>query len=84
MYIVPVEMEPHRVNGEPACMALLRGETAQTTDRVRIIGWEDFFAKFDQLDLTLVYDAKTVYNELLQVDRQHTSIPPPYRSVAAD
>ena len=82
--IVPVEMEPHRVNAEPACMALLARSTAESTARVRTIHWEDFFEKFDQLGLSVVYDEATAYNEILQVDAESTSIPPAYRIIAPD
>ena len=43
---------------------------------IRILTWEEFFAKFDLLGLTFVYDNDSSgYNEILQIDAKS-----PYRS----
>ncbi|RXH54033.1 hypothetical protein GRAN_5002 [Granulicella sibirica] len=65
-------------------MALLARSTAETTARVRAISWEQFFEKFDQLGLTLVYDDGTAYNEILQVDAESKTIPPAYRIITSN
>ena len=80
--IVPVELEPHRVDAEPACMALLDRRTAESTARVMVTNWDDFFEKFEALRLTLVYDEGTAYNEILQVDHSSETAPPAYRKIA--
>ena len=70
---VPVEVLPGFVNGEPALLRLMR--LAQVTDRanVRVVSWEDFFAKFDALRLSFVYDDdSTGYNEILQREEPTT------------
>ncbi len=72
---VPVEILPSFVDGEPALLRLMPKEQANDMPNVRVIGWEEFFCKFDALGLTLVYDnASTDYNEILQRD-EHS----PYR-----
>ena len=66
--IIPVTMEPHRIDAEPATMCLLPEGSAMNTSFVKEMTWSDFFARFDELRLTLVYDDVTVYNEILQVE----------------
>ena len=43
--------------------------------------WEEFFLRFEELGLTVVYDEATVYNEILRVDDYGESIPPAYRTI---
>ena len=58
--IVPANVEPNRVDAEPAPMALLHHKTIEETTFVKEMSWEDFFARFKYLKLTLVYDDLTV------------------------
>jgi hypothetical protein len=78
---VPVEVLPSGIDSEPALLRLMLKE--QTKDRqVRVIGWDDFFAKFDALGLAVVYDdGSTGYNEILQRDEESPYISPAYRLV---
>lgn len=80
--IVPVNIEPNRVDAESASMSLLHKMTAEETAFVKEMTWEDFFVRFDLLKLTLVYDDSTVSNEILRMDDK---IEPPqaYRTVIA-
>ena len=72
---VPAEKLPGRVDGEPAELRFVSAAQAETRKDVRIIAWADFFAKFDQHGLALVYDDdSTGYNEVLQVENRS-----PYR-----
>ena len=79
--IVPVNVEPNRVDAEPAAMALLHKMTANETSQVKEMTWEDFFERFDALGLSLVYDDRTAFNEILQIEEQDANVPEPYRRV---
>ena len=81
--IVPVNIEPHRVDSEPASMALLHKQTALETTLVKEMAWDEFFIRVDQLRLAVVYDSSTVYNEILRVDDSGETIPPAYRVVTS-
>lgn len=73
---VPTEILPQIVDGEPVTLRIMRPDLAGNRRDVRVIPWEDFFAKFDLLGLTFVYDNDaTGYNELLQIESRN-----PYRS----
>ena len=66
---IPVEMLPHMVDSEPALLRFMLSAQLQDHPDVRRISWEDFFAKFDGLGLTFVYDNdSTGYNEILQIE----------------
>ena len=58
--IVPANVEPNPIDAEPVSMSLLHKITAAETAFVKEMTWEDFFARFDVLKLTLVYDDSTV------------------------
>ena len=79
--IIPVNVEPNRIDAEPAAMCLLRKDSAMTTSFVKEMTWSDFFARFDELRLTLVYDDVTAYNEILQVDDDLQ--PLPYKTITS-
>ena len=64
---VPAEVLPAIVDSIPPLIQLMRKEQATKRRDMRIISWEDFFAKFDALGLSLVYDDDlTGYNEILE------------------
>jgi hypothetical protein len=81
--IVPANIEPSRVDSEPACMSLLHKMTADETAFVNEMSWVDFFACFDELGLAIVYDDATVFNEILQIDDLNPAKPPAYRWVTS-
>ena len=64
-------------------MSLLHKMTVQETSFVKEMSWEDFFARFDLLGLSVAYDDKTAFNEILQVDDANPSKPPAYRWVTS-
>jgi hypothetical protein len=69
--VIPVEELPSVVDHEPALMRLVHSEQVKKGDRHIAISWEDFFAKFDNLQLVCVYaQDETGYNEILQVQGQ--------------
>ena len=81
--IVPANIEPNRVDSEAASMSLLHQMTVQETSFVKEMTWADFFARLDLLQLTVVYDDSTVFNEILQVDDASPGKPPAYRWITS-
>ena len=80
--IIPVNLEPNRVDAEPPCMCLLHKMTVEETAFARELAWEDFFISLDLLNLTVVYDESTAFNEILHVD-DDVSQPHPYKTVTS-
>ncbi len=72
---LPVEVLPQIVDSVPAVLRLMFPVQIEHCSEARPISWEEFFAKFDALGLTFVYDdGATGYNEILQIEEQS-----PYR-----
>ena len=72
---VPAEVLPHLLDGEPATLRILAKEAVRDHTDVKLITWDEFFVKFDQLGLTFVYDDETAgSHEILQVEERN-----PYR-----
>jgi hypothetical protein len=79
--VVPTELLPCSVDHEPTLLQLLNAEAVRTRKDVRMISWEEFFARFDVLGLGFVYDdEKDGYNELLQRDEEAPHIGHAYRA----
>jgi ABC-type nitrate/sulfonate/bicarbonate transport system substrate-binding protein len=73
---VPTEILPQHLNHEPMVLRMMLPQMAADRIDIRVLTWEEFFAKFDLLGLTFVYDSNSGgYNELLQIDSRN-----PYRS----
>ncbi len=49
-------------------MSLLHKKTIEETALAKEMSWEDSFARFECLKLTLVYDDSRVFNEILRID----------------
>ena len=62
---VPAEVVPRKFDGEPSLLYFLFGRERAGTPEIRPISWEDFFARFDLMELLIVYD-DSPYFELLQ------------------
>lgn len=61
----PAEISPGKFDGEPSILHFLFGELrAKGTAELHPISWDDFFARFDLMGLTLVYDETPMF-ELL-------------------
>jgi len=74
--LVPAELLPRIVNGEPPLLQITQHHLADSRADIHILTWEDFFARFDQMGLALVYaNDSSGFNELLQRDELS-----PYRS----
>lgn len=75
---VPTEKLPQFVDGEPEVLRFMVREQAEDYKYVRLISWEEFFLKFDELGLSFVYDeGNSGANEILQIEEKS-----PYRSQA--
>ena len=70
---VPAERRPRKFDGEPAVLTFVFGQTTEVMEDVEEISWDHFFALFDLMGLSLVYDGDNVY-ELLQIEERS-----PYR-----
>jgi hypothetical protein len=76
--IVAVNVEPQRIDSEPARMSLLHKMTADETVFVREISWEEFFARLDLLRLSVVCDDATIFNEIPEIDGPSPDALTPY------
>ena len=77
---VPTELLPHRFDGEPAALQIMASAAALGREDVRLISWEEFFCKFDELALTLVYDdGLNCQNEILQIEERSPYRHPNYK-----
>ena len=65
----PCEVMPRLFDGEPALLRFVFRWTAEMAPELRPIDWESFFATFDLLGLSLVYDDDHQY-ELLQAEHK--------------
>jgi hypothetical protein len=75
-HAVPTEILPAHLNHEPLVLRMMFPQMAADRSDIRVLTWDEFFAKFDLLGLTFVYDSdRAGYNELLQIDGKN-----PYRS----
>ena len=70
---VPAERNPLKFDGQPALLMFLFGGHRDGMEEVEEISWEQFFALFDLMGLSMVYDGKNEY-ELLQIEAKS-----PYR-----
>ncbi len=64
---VPVEVQPRKFDSEPAILRFLFGDPTKFSGELKPITWEQFFALFDLMGLSLVYDGDHRY-ELLQIE----------------
>jgi len=80
--IVPIETLPHVVDHEPAVLQLVPAHHLAERANFRLIEWDEFFARFDLLNLAFVYDDdNSGYNELLQRDEATAHVQQIYRPV---
>ena len=52
---VPAEIRPRVFDGTPALLYFLFGDAKAGTDDIKPITWEDFFARFDLLELSMAF-----------------------------
>ena len=65
---VPIEILPQMVDSVPAVLRFMLDEQTRNYLDVRVVSWEEFFLKFDSLDLMFVYDEQKGYNEILKAE----------------
>ena len=65
----PVEVSPRVFDSEPAILKFVFGPEARRQEGIFEISWDSFFATFDLLGLSLVYDNDSHY-ELLRVEEK--------------
>jgi hypothetical protein len=53
---LPAELLPYRVNHAPLELRLYFGPDLSSDKWMRAMTWDDFFARFDLMGLTFVYD----------------------------
>ena len=58
---VPAEVKLFKFDGEPSVLYILFGDARGGTPEIRPISWEDFFARFDLLGLSIVFDESPYY-----------------------
>ncbi len=66
---VPAEVRIIKFDGEPAVLHFLLGEAREGTPELRPIDWEDFFARFDLLDLGFAYDDDSSQFAIVRIDK---------------
>ncbi len=64
---LPAEVLPRKFDGEPAILRFVFEHLPAQADMFEQITWENFFALFDLMGLSLVYEGESSY-ELLQIE----------------
>ena len=64
---LPAEVLPRKFDGEPAILRFVFKHLPVQAEMFEQITWENFFALFDLMGLSLVYDGGSSY-ELLQIE----------------
>ena len=73
----PAEVKPFIFDSMPSIMRFLFGKEAhQGTRELRPISWDSFFARFDLLQLVLVYDSEEPIFVILQDCEGHHRVSP--------
>ena len=57
-HATPAAVKPFLFDGEPSVLRFIFGNAELETPEFRPITWEDFFAHFDVMGLSLVYDTE--------------------------
>ena len=66
---VPVEVSPYAFDSQPAILRFVLGKLPEDTPELREITWASFFAQFDLLGLSFVYDGDSQY-ELVYLEKK--------------
>ena len=64
---LPAEVLPRKFDGEPAILCFVFEHLPVQAEMFEQISWDNFFALFDLMGLSLVYDGESSY-ELLQIE----------------
>jgi hypothetical protein len=71
---VPAEIKPLEFDGEPSILYFLIGNARSGTPEIRPISWEDFFARFDLLNLAMAWHDHEPIFELLKIEKASGSL----------
>ncbi len=66
---VPAEIRPLIFDSEPGILHFLMGTARTGTPELHPITWDDFFARFDLMELSFVYDERSPQFELVHVEQ---------------
>ena len=66
---IPAEIRRLKFDGEPSILYFLFGDLREGTPELRPIFWDDFFARFDLLDLSLAYDESSPQFHIVKLDK---------------
>jgi len=66
---VPAEIVPLKFDGEPTILHFLFGDARVGTPELRPITWEDFFARFDVMELSLAFDDDSGDFHIVRVEK---------------
>ena len=66
---VPAEVLTLKFDGEPTTLHFLRGDAKDGTPELRPISWEDFFARFDLLELSMAFDDESGRFNIVRVEK---------------
>lgn len=68
VHAVPAEVLPALIDGEPTQLHFLFGGAAAGTSELRPISWEEFFARFDLLNLSLAFEVDGKRFQIVRVE----------------
>ncbi len=69
---VPAEIQILKFDGEPSLLYFLFGKAREGTPDLRPITWDDFFARFDLLGLSMVFDDSPQF-EIVRVQHSQST-----------
>ena len=67
-HAVPAEVTPRIFDSEPAILHFLFGNAGKGLPEIKPISWESFFAQFDLMQLTMIFDDSPTF-QILQDER---------------
>lgn len=65
----PAEIKPILFDSEPSILYFLFGEAKSGTPEIVPISWQDFFARFDLMNLSIVLDERTPQFEIVREEK---------------
>jgi len=73
-HAVPAEVRIIKFDGEPAVLYFLMGEARKGTPELRPIDWEDFFARFDLLNLAFAYADDSSQFAIVRIEKDASKV----------
>ena len=69
----PAEIKPLKFDGEPSMLTFLSGDAKRGTEEMPAITWEDFFARFDLMELSMAFDVASGQFLLVKVEKSSSA-----------